>query len=92
MFLFDESSYDIDIDMSTENQFMDVKFHSLDVLLLLKEVNFSKAAGPDGIHAMILKNCAASLSKPLTTLFNISFVTGYIPDEWKSASIVPVHK
>ena len=48
----DESSYNIDIDMSTENQFMDLKFHSLDVLLLLKEVNSSKAAGPDGIHGI----------------------------------------
>ena len=88
----DESSYDIDIDMSTENQFMDLKFHSLDVLLLLKEVNSSKAAGPDGIHGMVLKNCATSLAEPLTTLFNISFVKGCIPDELKLAYIVPVHK
>ena len=87
----DESSYDIDINMSTENYFMDLTFHSLDVLLLLKEVHSSKAAGPDGIHGMVLKN---PLAKPLTTLFNISFVTGCIPDESKldPYSIVPVHK
>ena len=48
----DESSYDIDIYMSTKNQFIDLKFHSLDVLLLLKEFNSSKAAGPDGIHGI----------------------------------------
>ena len=61
-------------------------------LWLLKNVKAGKAAGPDGIHGMVLKNCAASLAKPLTSLFNISFVTGCIPDEWKLASIVPIHK
>ena len=88
----EESLYDIDIDMNSNDRFMNLKFHELDVLLLLKNVNSSKAAGPDGIHGMVLKNCAASLAKPLTALFNISFVTGCIPDDWKLASIVPVHK
>ena len=86
------SNYDIDIDMLSDDPFMNLKFHELDVLLLLKGVNSSKAAGPDGIHGLVLKNCAAALCKPLTFLFNISFVTGCIPDEWKLASIVPVHK
>ena len=88
----DESSYEIDIDMSSDDQFMGLRFHELDVLLLLKDVNSGKAAGPDGIHGLVLKNCAASLAKPLTALFNVSFVTGCIPHEWKLASIVPIHK
>ena len=25
-------------------------------------------------------------------MFNISFVTGSVPNEWKLASVVPVHK
>ena len=41
---------------------------------------------------MVLKNCADSLVKPLTSLFNIPFVTGCISDEWKLASIVPIYK
>ena len=88
----DESSYDIDINMNGDDQFKDLRFHELDVLLLLKNVNPSKAAGPDGIHGMVLKNCAASLAKPLTSLYNVSFVTGCIPDDWKLASVVPIHK
>ena len=88
----DASLYEIDIDINAEDKFLDLEFHELDVLLLLKSVNSSKAAGPDGIHGMVLKNCAVSLAKPLTSLFNASFVTGCIPDEWKLASIVPVHK
>ena len=60
--------------------------------LILKELNPSKAAGPDGIDGTILKNCAPAIARPLTLLFNTSFVTGCIPDEWKLASTVPVHK
>ena len=44
---------DIDIDM---NQFSDLKFNELDVLLLLKDTNPNKAAGPVRIHGMVLKN------------------------------------
>ena len=78
--------------MRNDNNFINLKFHELDVLLLLKDINPSKAAGPDGIHGMVLKNCAPSLAKPLTIMFNISFVTGIIPDDWKLASVVPIHK
>ena len=85
-----ESKYDIEIDMESNDRFFDVKFHELDVLLLLKDINPSKTAGPDGIHGMVLKNCASTLAKPLTIMFNISFVTGSIPNEWKLASVVPV--
>ena len=89
----DVSSYNIDINMGdNRNCFMDLKFHTVDVYLILKGTNPSKAAGPDGIDGVILKNCAASIAKPLSLLFNISFVTGCIPDEWKLASVVPVHK
>lgn len=86
-----ESKYDIDINMDND-QFIDLKFHELDIFLLLRDTNPTKAAGPDGIHGIFLKNCASSLAKPLSILFNISFVTGCIPDEWKLASVVPVHK
>ena len=89
----DVSSCNIDINMGNNiNCFMDLKFHTVDVYLILKGTNPSEAAGPDGIDGIILKNCAASIAKPLSLLFNISFVTGCIPDEWKLASVVPVHK
>ena len=76
-----ESKYDIEIDMESNDRFFDVTFHELDVLLLLKDINPSKTAGLDGIHGMVFKNCASTLAKPLTIMFNISFVTGSIPNE-----------
>ena len=69
-----------------------ILFHALDVLLLLKNINPSKAAGPDDIHGMVLKNCSASLATTLTKLFKLSYMTGCLPEDWKLASVVPVHK
>ena len=78
--------------MKSNDRFFDEKFENLDVLLLLEDINPSKTAGPDVIHDMVLKNCASTLAKPLTIMFNIYFVTGSIPNEWKLASVVSVHK
>ena len=88
-----ESSYDIDIDLKhSDSSLNNIKIHAFDVYPILKEINAGKAAGPDDIHGIVLKNCAVSLAIPLTIIFNTSFVTGCIPSEWKLASVVPVHK
>ena len=86
-----ESKYDIDIDCSGNN-FFDLKFDSDEVYHILRRLNPSKAPGPDGINGKVLKNCARSLCYPLSILFNLSFVTGCIPPDWKLASVVPVFK
>ncbi|BHF77629.1 hypothetical protein SprV_0602073700 [Sparganum proliferum] len=58
-------------------------------LLRLKE---SKSSGPDEIPAKILKELADELTKPLSMTFHISFETGYLPPDWKSAWITPLYK
>ena len=68
------SLYNIDIDFLPNGRFHDLRFHEFDVYLILKGTNPSKAPGPDGIHGIILKNCAGSLAKPITSLFNCSYV------------------
>ena len=59
---------------------------------MLNNINPNKAPGPDGIHGKVLKNCATSIAQPLSILFNLSYRTGQIPNEWKSANVVPVFK
>ena len=85
------SNYDIAIDYPIEPD-PDNFFSLEEVHKSLTSINSSKACGADGIHGKVLKNCAGSLSYPLWLLFNNSFRTGYIPDDWKLASIVPVFK
>ncbi|BHF70164.1 hypothetical protein SprV_0301321400 [Sparganum proliferum] len=63
--------------------------------MVLKELvrpKESKSPGPDEIPANTLKELAGELAKPLSMLFRISFVTGYLPPDWKSAWITPPYK
>ena len=87
----DESTYDIDIDF-TNDPFSDFKFDEFSIFNFLKQINPNKNRGPDDIGGLIIKNCAQSISLPLSILFNITYRTGTIPAEWKVANIVPVHK
>ena len=59
---------------------------------LLSKLDTSKATGPDNIGNMLLKNCAPSISKVLTKIFNLSLALGEFPNSWKIAHIVPIHK
>lgn len=62
------------------------------VLKLLKAIDLSKSAGPDGVPPVVIVKCAKSLSTPLTILYNRSLKEGVIPKIWKTAYITPVHK
>ena len=86
-----QSKYDLDFDCSG-NSFVDLYFEIDDIYQILRNLNPSKAAGPDGIHGKVLKYCARSLAYPLSILFNLSYVTGSIPPDWKIALVVPVFK
>ena len=40
----------------------------------------------------LVEQSSKTLAYPLSVLFNLSYNTGYIPQEWKLANVVPVHK
>ena len=83
------SNYDIAIDMPNHcNEY----FSQPDVRNILRKIVPSKSPGPDAISGRILKNCASALSYPLTKLFNMSYRQGQLPDDWKTANVVPIHK
>jgi hypothetical protein len=58
----------------------------------LAALKASKSTGPDNIHPMVLKECAVELAVPLCRLFRHSMATGYIPQAWKDANVVPIYK
>jgi hypothetical protein len=63
-----------------------------DVLKALKNLDYKKGAGPDGIPPLFAFQCRNSLSLPLTIIFNMSLHSGVFPRIWKDAKIVPVFK
>jgi hypothetical protein len=62
------------------------------VLKLLKNLNTSKAAGPDEITARILKETAEEAAPILASLFQQSLDTGILPDDWLLANVTALFK
>ena len=48
--------------------------------------------GADNIHPRLLKQCAAPLAHIFCYIFNLSMLTGIIPNEWKLSHITPIFK
>ena len=64
----------------------------LEVQQQMKQLQSSKAPGPDGIPSEIIKPLAEVIAEPLATLFNQSLEEGCLPEEWRVAQVVPIHK
>ena len=58
----------------------------------LSNLDTSKACGPDGIPARLLKEYSQQIAPSLCALFNTSLGHGRLPSEWKSAYLTPIHK
>ncbi|KFO80591.1 hypothetical protein N303_01518, partial [Cuculus canorus] len=59
---------------------------------LLAQLDAHKSMGPDGIHPRVLKELADVLSKPLSIIFQRSWLTGEVPLDWRLADVVPIYK
>ena len=70
-------------DLLCDEQFVYESLVSLDV---------SKASGPDGVSAYMLKYTAASIAPSITEMLNLSLKQGSVPLQWKEARITPIPK
>ncbi|KAK4830123.1 hypothetical protein QYF61_008550 [Mycteria americana] len=48
--------------------------------------------GPDGIHPSVLRELAEVLTKPLSILYQQSWLTGEVPVDWRLANVTPIYK
>ena len=55
-------------------------------------MNTSKSQGPDELNPKLIHELRNELYKPLTFLFNMSLQTSVIPQDWRDASVAPLHK
>ena len=58
----------------------------------LRNVNPTKAAGPDKIHPRILHHVGPVSISMLMSVFNKSWAETKVPQEWKVADICPIQK
>ncbi|KAK4815910.1 hypothetical protein QYF61_010150 [Mycteria americana] len=61
-----------------------------------KKVNYQvdthKSMGPDGIHLRVLRELVEELAKPFSIIYQQSWLTGEVPDDWRLANVMPIYK
>ncbi|KAK4810579.1 hypothetical protein QYF61_007316 [Mycteria americana] len=51
-----------------------------------------KSTGPDGIHPRALRELAEVLTKPLSIIYQQSWLTREAPTDWRLANVMPMYK
>jgi hypothetical protein len=69
-----------------------IEFSCADVFQSLQSIKQDTSCGPDGLTAVFLNNCAASLALPFFIIMESSIRDCTFPDTWKDAYITPVFK
>ncbi|KAK4819525.1 hypothetical protein QYF61_006018, partial [Mycteria americana] len=59
---------------------------------LLHHLDTHKSMGPDEIHLTVLKELAEVLTKPLSIIYQQSWLTGEVPVDWRLANVTPIFK
>ncbi|GAB0181608.1 mitochondrial enolase superfamily member 1 [Grus japonensis] len=59
---------------------------------LLHHLDTHKSMGPEGIHPRALRELAEVLAKPLSIIYQQSWLTREVPVDWRLANVMPLHK
>jgi len=59
---------------------------------LLCHLDTHKTMGLDGIHPRVLRELAEELAKPFSIIYQQSWLTGEVPDDWRIAIVTPIYK
>ena len=70
----------------------DIKIDLNGISKLLSNLNPSKAAGPDALKPIILKNLNTTIAPIIQILFQKSLETGQLPSDWTKANVCPIFK
>ncbi|XP_073533891.1 ATP-binding cassette sub-family B member 5-like isoform X2 [Phyllobates terribilis] len=58
----------------------------------LANINEFKSPGPDELHPRVLKEIVEEILEPLSIIFENSWRTGEVPEDWRRANVVPIFK
>lgn len=77
---------------NSNNSTFQYSFDVQKVRFMLIKLNTRKATGPDEISNNLLKQNSYFLAPQLTKLFQLSLDQGLVPQDWKDAHVIPIHK
>jgi hypothetical protein len=81
-----------DLGHSNTNNIRPLEMTKTGIEKQLKQLNPSKANGPDELPSRILKETHAEISPFLAKVFQQSYDTGQVPADWKQANISAIYK
>lgn len=86
-----DDNYDF-IDNRNDNGFHRIVLTHECVFAALSTMDRNKGAGFDGVSSIFLRECAESLSMPLSIIFSTSMKLGIYPDKLKIGQVTPIYK
>ena len=63
-----------------------------EVIDIVSKFKNNKSNGFDNVNVMILKKVIHILCYPLSSIINLSFTSGIVPDQMKIAKVIPIYK
>jgi len=73
-------------------QLEEILFTTANVTAAIRKLKSNLSSGSDGLPPLLFKRCCESLAQPLAIMFTQFLSVSYVPDDWKTAIIVPVYK
>jgi len=58
----------------------------------LSNLDTHKSMDPDGMHPRVLRELVDVIAEPLSIIFERSWRTGEVPEDWRKATVTPVFK
>ncbi|KFV44140.1 RNA-directed DNA polymerase from mobile element jockey, partial [Gavia stellata] len=59
---------------------------------LLCHLDTHKSMGSDGIYPRVLRELVEELAKPLSIIYQQSWLTGEVLDDWRLANVTPIYR
>ena len=76
----------------THGSLSTIHFPTDDILKIIRNLDSNKAHEHDMISIQMINICDTSICRPLKLIFQCCLEKGKLPNEWKQANEVPVHK
>lgn len=59
---------------------------------LLLHLECHKSMGPDELHPRMLTELTEVIAKPFSTIYQHSWLSGEVPEDWRLADVTPIYK